>query len=772
MAVEDTWIMNEPEHPSGTGHFPEIRGLRLLHELGRSPKGVTYKARRLVEQDVVAAKILRPSRCEKTFIAELPRKAEATFVLEHKGLVRSLGCVDEDGRLVLLMDYAHGEPLAKALQQGKPFPVPRALLIGIQCAKALHYAALHKLHHGRLHPGDIILGEDHARITGVGLGQRPEHAAWSEPEAPFFEPLVYTAPEALPSKPLPETPAARAAADVYSLGAIVFHLLTGSPPFHGTDEGALELERKAISGPVLWPPEKKTGLPPEAVVLVCNMLAPGAQARPGYEEVAAVLSRALAAVEKAEAAKLAVANSGLPHSGLRGGVRAAVTATPPRQAAVTGPSAAGGLPVGAAPPAGAAWGYVLPPPARPPLLNRIYTGLLVGLTAVVFIVAIGLAAKIFVLDALRQPPTVVIAQPAAAPPPAAPAPATAPQKTAPATAAAPGTVPEPERKSDEAAAARQLEVIQDLLARKELKPNAGVVKVLKEIADKAGRDTPAGLKAAILAAEVDDTLNRPAAPKPPEPAPAAKTETPMPPPTAEAPAIPGVGRAGGAQPEKPPAPEAPAKTAETPPKAPPAEPAAPAAPSKLSVALRSLAPKVKACLYGELNGDLARLSGGVEGDDKAALDIYVALQKREQDLFKRCRKWLVDEIQRRPRHDSPLQVFPRKNEPGDDIVDFDEAGLKIVEKRATGTNIRTLGWEKTPPAQAFALMQLTADKNGVEDHLGLAVFASNRGLKNETEQSLAAARALPSGREKGAAVEDQLKQIAKVMEGAAGAEKR
>jgi hypothetical protein len=84
-----------------------------------------------------------------------------------------------------------------------------------------------------------------------------------------------------------------------------------------------------------------------------------------------------------------------------------------------------------------------------------------------------------------------------------------------------------------------------------------------------------------------------------------------------------VGRAGGAQPEKPPAPEAPAKTAETPPKAPPAEPAAPAAPSKLGVALRSLAPKVKACLYGELNGDLARLSGGVEAGTAALAAVAV-----------------------------------------------------------------------------------------------------------------------------------------------------
>ena len=129
--------MGQQEHASGTGSFPEVKGLRVLHELGRSPKGVTYKARRLVEQDVVAAKILRPSRCEKRFISELPRRAETTFVLEHKGLVRSLGCVEEQGRLVLLTDFAPGEPLPRVLQQAKPMPPTRALLLALQCARAL-----------------------------------------------------------------------------------------------------------------------------------------------------------------------------------------------------------------------------------------------------------------------------------------------------------------------------------------------------------------------------------------------------------------------------------------------------------------------------------------------------------------------------------------------------------------------------------------------------------------------------------------------------------
>jgi len=305
---------------------------------------------------------------------------------------------------------------------------------------------------------------------------------------------------------------------------------------------------------------------------------------------------------------------------------------------------------------------------------------------------------------------------------------------------------------------------------------------MNEIAAKSGRETPTGIKALVQAREIEETLARPG-----QPAGAgigtAAAETP--------PVIPGVGRAGAPQAEKPPAapetppqpPAAPAKTAETPatpPTTPPAKtaetPPAPTPPAKpavaeaagtgkLTVTLRGLMAKARACQYTELSADLTKLSSTLEGEEKTAVETYAGLAKRQQELFKRCRKWLVDEIQRRTKHDSPLQVFPRKNEPGDDIVDFDEQGLKISEKRPTGTSQRTLPWDKTPAAQAFALLQLTSsDKNSVEDHLGLAAFAFSCGLKAETEAELTAARALPGGREKTEALEEQIKKLGKALE--------
>src|ERR1043165_5237392 len=92
--------------PTPSASLPELKGFRILLELARSPKGVVYKARRLVEQDVVALKVFRPSLCERKFVQELPANAEASFLLEHRHLVRTLGCVHDSGSLLLMTDYA------------------------------------------------------------------------------------------------------------------------------------------------------------------------------------------------------------------------------------------------------------------------------------------------------------------------------------------------------------------------------------------------------------------------------------------------------------------------------------------------------------------------------------------------------------------------------------------------------------------------------------------------------------------------------------------
>ncbi|MFH0938866.1 MAG: protein kinase, partial [Planctomycetota bacterium] len=282
-------------------------GVKITTELAHSPKGITYKAVRLIEGDIVAIKHFRRALCEKKFIEQLAQNAEAAFFLEHPSLVNYLGCTNENNRLLLISEFAPGEALSRILKQKLPIATSHALDIILRCASGLQYAANKKQHHGRLHPGDILVSEESVRILGVGLGERPEHAAWTTPDPQLFEPLIYTASEALPSQSFPTTEAGLCAVDIYSLGAILVHLLDGVPPFRGTDEGALVAEHQNIRSAGVSParnagvsPASDMSLPLSVRDMIEKMMSLETHQRPSFETVILTLTDALKAAKKAE----------------------------------------------------------------------------------------------------------------------------------------------------------------------------------------------------------------------------------------------------------------------------------------------------------------------------------------------------------------------------------------------------------------------------------------------------------------------------------------
>jgi hypothetical protein len=200
-------------------------------------------------------------------------------------------------------------------------------------------------------------------------------------------------------------------------------------------------------------------------------------------------------------------------------------------------------------------------------------------------------------------------------------------------------------------------------------------------------------------------------------------------------------------------------------------PAAPTAAEKhreFVAGLRKSMELSRAFKYQELNIELGRLSAIAVADDARLAEFYTAIAKEEQELVSRCRTRLIDQIQRHPRHESPLQVFPRKNDPqGDDIIDFDGNGLKI-QQRAQGRNppvLTTKSWERIPPAQALALVSLLApERSNVEDQIGLAAFAFNRGLTQELESALSFAKAIPSAKERVEPFVEKVEALRKVLE--------
>jgi serine/threonine-protein kinase len=705
----------------------EFPGYVMQEELSRTPRAIIYKARRNLEKDVVALKAFRRATLtEKKFPEQLTRGAETAFILDHPGIVRSLGCVNEGGRLLLVMDFAPGESLAKTLKQKLPVTQARGLKIVLQAAKALHYAASHHIHHGRLHPADIITGADTTHVLGVGLGDRPEHPVWTAQDAYHFEPLIYTATEALPSQPFPETDAGQIAVDVYALGAILFHLLTGAPPFRGVDEESLRQERQLLTQPVEWPAPAKVALPPQTVALVDKMLAPNPAERHTWETLIPALSEALIAVSDTPAAQTASANTVKPSASM-GGIIPVPTPALPKQTASGEPEIQ--------------W-------HKPKSRNndKIFIIVLLSLTSLVFLFALfqiyGFRpAQVEIVPAAPQHP---FAPPA--PPPAIPPPADAtttvksaePVKSADTTitVAPPAITPAKPKDDNATVAARRLEAVHKLLADGQ-KPSPRLISFLKETAEMAGKDTPVGIHSLLLAGEMEDSL-KPATTEKEAPKPEAVAPTPPPaPPAAQADAAADGAQAAAAQQRK----------------------------QELAATLKAALAKSVKFQHAEALADVEKAAVGSGPEEQKTAEAFAALIRQERDFFLRCRKRLLDEIERSPRKESPLQVYPRKNDPvGDDIVDFDNKGLKIVAKKGPTPGTRVTPWEKVPAVQAFALVQLLSDKKSADEQLGLSVFAFLRNLTNDKDAALELARAL-DGKDKAEALSGQFKQVNELLGG-------
>ena len=489
--------------PAELATFPELPGFRLIQELGRSPKGIIYKTRRLIEQDIVAVKLFRDATAkEPDFRQNLERNAENTFLLEHPGLVRCLGCLEAEGRLMLLMEYAKGEPLSRALQRNVRFLPPRALGIAMQCAEALHYAYQRRRFHGRLHPGDVILSEDEVRLPGVGLGERPEHPSWNAKDPHLFEPLIYTATEALPSKPLPVSDEGRRAMDLYSLGALLYHMLTGAPPFRGTDEGTILQERLSLQPAVArWPKGAEKTLPARAINLVERLLSADPTARGVYESVLAALDEALREAEGRPMPAPRVPSEPPPPL-----APAEVPARMPNHLPGDGRgpaplSALGAQPAPAVPPS-SNYGQ----PRRGPVPDRaryqddrrgerISTALLIGATGIVFASAMALAARVFIFGGPEKTPAAEVV-PAASNPAQNHGQAPQPQFAQ----------PSPADVQAESDAAKQLEHFKSFLQRGDAKDNMASLKVLDEIIRRTRADSATRMEAMILKAEMEERM--------------------------------------------------------------------------------------------------------------------------------------------------------------------------------------------------------------------------------------------------------------------------
>jgi eukaryotic-like serine/threonine-protein kinase len=202
----------------------------LLEEIGRGGQGVVYRAHQKSLNRTVALKVIGLGTwATETHLKRFRREAEAAASLQHPGIVPIHEVGERDGQCYFSMDFIEGGQLDEVVGR-EPMPIRQAAELVAKVARTVHYAHEHGILHRDIKPGNILLdtnGEPH--LTDFGLAGLVEAESTVTGTKEVLGTPSYMAPEQAAG----ETTKVNKATDVYGLGAVLYQLLTGHPPFAG-----------------------------------------------------------------------------------------------------------------------------------------------------------------------------------------------------------------------------------------------------------------------------------------------------------------------------------------------------------------------------------------------------------------------------------------------------------------------------------------------------------------------------------------------------------
>jgi len=235
----------------------------LSHLIARGGMAEVYRAHDRRLDRPVALKVLFPElSVDRSFVERFRREAQAAANLSHPNIVPVFDWGEDSGTYFIVMEFIDGRPLSSILKSAGPLSADRTADIGAHVAAALGYAHKHGVIHRDVKPGNVLItDEGQVKVTDFGIARAINTEESLTQTGAVMGTATYFSPEQA------EGVGVDARSDIYSLGVVLYEMVTGRPPFLGDTPVAVASKHVRDHPPA--PRELNPSIPPtfEAIIL-------------------------------------------------------------------------------------------------------------------------------------------------------------------------------------------------------------------------------------------------------------------------------------------------------------------------------------------------------------------------------------------------------------------------------------------------------------------------------------------------------------------------
>jgi serine/threonine-protein kinase len=267
--------LTNPADDSGAASVQQIPGYQVMQKIGAGAMANVYKARQLSLDRIVAIKIL-PKRMSEDpeFVTRFIKEGRAAARLNHNNIVQAIDVGEYGGFHYFVMEYVDGQTVYDLMATKKVFAEGEALSIIIQIARALEHAHAKGFIHRDVKPKNIMITRDGtAKLADMGLAREAADAEAAAAE----KGRAYGTPYYISPEQIRGVEDVDFRADIYSLGATFYHMITGRVPFDGPSPTAIM--HKHLREPLIPPDHINSRLSTGLAEVVERALAKDRQAR-------------------------------------------------------------------------------------------------------------------------------------------------------------------------------------------------------------------------------------------------------------------------------------------------------------------------------------------------------------------------------------------------------------------------------------------------------------------------------------------------------------